>query len=73
MGVDPAPRDDRWSAGFGPRAVPSAASGRHEAGSVLEQGGTAAQLWGPLMTVDAIETAVRQHRRRLKATGIKFW
>ncbi len=66
-------RDERWHIGFGSRIVQSAAIGRDEADALLEQGETAAKVWGDLITTDAIETAVRQHRRRLKAAGIKFW
>ncbi len=66
-------RDERWHIGFGSRIVQSAAIGRDEADALLEQGETAAKAWGDLITTDAIETAVRQHRRRLKAAGIKFW
>ena len=66
-------RDERWHIGFGSRVVQNAAIGRDEADALLEQGETAAKVWGHLITVNAIETAVRQHRRRLKATGIKFW
>jgi ribonucleoside-diphosphate reductase beta chain len=66
-------RDERWHIGFGSRIVQSADIGRDEADALLEQGETAAQVWGDLITPDAIETAVRQHRRRLKAAGIKFW
>ncbi|QJY49120.1 ribonucleotide-diphosphate reductase subunit beta [Pseudonocardia broussonetiae] len=66
-------RDERWHIGFGSRVVQSAAIGREEADALLEQGETAAKVWGDLITTEAIETAVRQHRRRLKAAGIKFW
>ncbi len=66
-------RDERWHIGFGSRVIQSAAIGRDEADALLEQGETAAKVWGDLITIDAIETAVRQHRRRLKAAGIKFW
>ncbi|MBW0090975.1 ribonucleotide-diphosphate reductase subunit beta [Pseudonocardia sp. KRD-184] len=66
-------RDERWHIGFGSRVVQSAAIGREEADALLEQGETAAKVWGDLITAEAIETAVRQHRRRLKAAGIKFW
>ncbi len=66
-------RDERWHIGFGSRIVQSAATGQDEVEVLLEQGETAAKVWGDLITTDAIESAVRQHRRRLKATGIKFW
>ncbi|GAA3079058.1 hypothetical protein GCM10010464_49000 [Pseudonocardia yunnanensis] len=66
-------RDERWHIGFGSRIVQRADIGRDEADMLLEQGQTAAKVWGDLITPDAIETAVRQHRRRLKAAGIKFW
>ena len=66
-------RDERWHIGFGSRIVQSAEIGRDETDALLEQGETAAKVWGDLITTDAIETAVRQHRRRLKAAGIKFW
>lgn len=66
-------RDERWHIGFGSRIVQSADIGEDEAAALLEQGETAAKVWGELITSDAIETAVRQHRRRLKAAGIKFW
>ena len=66
-------RDERWHIGFGSRIVQRADIGSDEADMLLEQGETAAKVWGDLITPDAIETAVRQHRRRLKAAGIKFW
>lgn len=66
-------RDERWHIGFGSRIVQNAAIGHDEAAGMLEQGETAAKVWGDLITPDAIESAVRQHRRRLKAAGIKFW
>lgn len=66
-------RDERWHIGFGSRIVQSANIGREESDMLLNQGETAAKVWGDLITPDAIETAVRQHRRRLKAAGIKFW
>jgi ribonucleoside-diphosphate reductase beta chain len=40
---------------------------------LLEQGELAAKAWGGLISPEALETAVRQHRRRLKAANIKFW
>ena len=66
-------RDERWHIGFGSRVVQSAAIGHDEAGALLAQGELAAQVWGSLISPEAIETAVRQHRRRLKAANIKFW
>jgi ribonucleoside-diphosphate reductase beta chain len=66
-------RDERWHIGFGSRIVQNADIGHDEADVLLKQGETAAKVWGDLITPDAIETAVRQHRRRLKAAGIKFW
>jgi ribonucleoside-diphosphate reductase beta chain len=66
-------RDERWHIGFGSRIVQKADLGRDEASVLLDQGEMAAQVWGDLITPAAIETAVRQHRRRLKAAGIKFW
>ncbi|MEQ3552546.1 ribonucleotide-diphosphate reductase subunit beta [Pseudonocardia nematodicida] len=66
-------RDERWHIGFGSRVVQSADIGQDEADVVLEQGETAAKVWGDLITPAAIEAAVKQHRRRLKAAGIKFW
>ena len=66
-------RDERWHIGFGSRIVQRADIGSDEADMLLEQGETAAKVWGDLITPDAIESAVRQHRRRLKAAGIKFW
>jgi ribonucleoside-diphosphate reductase beta chain len=72
-GIELVLRDERWHIGFGSRIVQSADIGRDEADVLLEQGETAAKVWGDLITPDAIETAVRQHRRRLKAAGIKFW
>jgi ribonucleoside-diphosphate reductase beta chain len=66
-------RDERWHIGFGSRVVQSAAMGPAEAGALFEQGESAAKVWGDLISTDAIETAVRQHRRRLKAANIKFW
>jgi ribonucleoside-diphosphate reductase beta chain len=72
-GIELVLRDERWHIGFGSRIVQRADIGRDEADMLLEQGETAAKVWGDLITPDAIETAVRQHRRRLKAAGIKFW
>ncbi len=66
-------RDERWHIGFGSRVVQSAELGGEEADALLEQGETAAKVWGGLITPDAIALAVKQHRRRLKAAGIKFW
>jgi ribonucleoside-diphosphate reductase beta chain len=66
-------RDERWHIGFGSRIVQRAAIDRDQAEAMLEQGETAAKVWGDLITPEAIETAMRQHRRRLKATNIKFW
>ena len=72
-GVELVLRDERWHIGFGSRIVQKADIGRDEADLLLEQGETAAKVWGDLITPEAIESAVRQHRRRLKAAGIKFW
>lgn len=72
-GIELVLRDERWHIGFGSRIVQRADISRDEADVLLEQGETAAKVWGDLITPDAIETAVRQHRRRLKAAGIKFW
>ena len=72
-GVELVLRDERWHIGFGSRIVQNADIGRDEADALLTQGETAAKVWGDLITPDAIESAVRQHRRRLKAAGIKFW
>jgi ribonucleoside-diphosphate reductase beta chain len=66
-------RDERWHIGFGSRVVQSAAIGHAEAGALFEEGELAAKVWGDLISPDAIESAVRQHRRRLKAANIKFW
>ena len=66
-------RDERWHIGFGSRVVQSAAISHDEAAALFEQGETAANVWGDLISPAAIETAVRQHRRRLKAANIKFW
>jgi ribonucleoside-diphosphate reductase beta chain len=72
-GVELVLRDERWHIGFGSRVVQSAAIGPEQAGALLEQGELAAKVWGSLISPDAIESAVRQHRRRLKAANIKFW
>jgi ribonucleoside-diphosphate reductase beta chain len=72
-GIELVLRDERWHIGFGSRIVQKADIGRDEAAMLLEQGETAAKVWGDLITPEAIESAVRQHRRRLKASGIKFW
>ncbi|MDN5919166.1 MAG: ribonucleotide-diphosphate reductase subunit beta [Pseudonocardia sp.] len=66
-------RDERWHIGFGSRIVQSADIGPEQAASMLEQGETAAKVWGDLISAESIETAMKQHRRRLKASGIKFW
>jgi ribonucleoside-diphosphate reductase beta chain len=72
-GVELVLRDERWHIGFGSRIVQNADLGRDEADAMLAQGEAAAKVWGNLITPDAIDGAVRQHRRRLKAAGIKFW
>lgn len=66
-------RDERWHIGFGSRVVQGAAIDRDQVEAMLEQGETAAKVWGDLITAEAIESAMRQHRRRLKAAGVKFW
>ncbi|MGQ0573476.1 MAG: ribonucleotide-diphosphate reductase subunit beta [Pseudonocardia sp.] len=66
-------RDERWHIGFGSRIVQSADIDEEVVESLLEQGEVAAKAWGDLITPDAIESAVRQHKRRLRAAGIKFW
>ncbi len=66
-------RDERWHIGFGSRVVQSADISREAAESLLARGEASARAWGDLITPVAIETAVKQHRRRLKATGVKFW
>ncbi|MFP5022092.1 ribonucleotide-diphosphate reductase subunit beta [Pseudonocardia phyllosphaerae] len=66
-------RDERWHIGFGSRIVQTSEVGQETAAELVEQGESAAKIWGDLITAEAIETAVRQHRRRLKASGIKFW
>lgn len=66
-------RDERWHIGFGSRVVQSAEISHDEACALLEQGEVAAQVWGDLISPESLETAVRQHRRRLKAANIKFW
>jgi ribonucleoside-diphosphate reductase beta chain len=66
-------RDERWHIGFGSRIVQTAAIGPEKVAAMLELGETAAKVWGDLITAEAIETATRQHRRRLRAAGIKFW
>jgi ribonucleoside-diphosphate reductase beta chain len=66
-------RDERWHIGFGSRVVQSADIGREIAEPLLAQGEASAKAWGDLITPAAIETAVKQHKRRLKAAGIKFW
>ncbi len=66
-------RDERWHIGFGSRVVQSADLGGADADALIEQGETAAKVWGDLITSEAIESAVKQHKRRLKAAGIKFW
>ncbi|MBO0873257.1 MAG: ribonucleotide-diphosphate reductase subunit beta [Pseudonocardia sp.] len=72
-GIELVLRDERWHIGFGSRIVKNADVGPDEADALLAQGEAAAKVWGDLVTPDAIETAARQHRRRLKAAGIKFW
>ncbi|MET0187368.1 MAG: ribonucleotide-diphosphate reductase subunit beta [Pseudonocardia sediminis] len=66
-------RDERWHIGFGSRVIQNADIGAEKANELLEWGESATKSWGNLITVEAIEIAMRQHRRRLKATGIKFW
>lgn len=68
-------RDERWHIGFGSRVVQSAtfAGKDADAATLFEQGESASKVWGDLITPEAIETAVKQHKRRLKASGIKFW
>jgi ribonucleoside-diphosphate reductase beta chain len=72
-GVELVLRDERWHIGFGSRIVQNADIGRDEADALLSQGEAAAKVWGDLITTEAIDAAVRQHKRRLKAAGIKFW
>ncbi|MBC3191597.1 ribonucleotide-diphosphate reductase subunit beta [Pseudonocardia sp. C8] len=66
-------RDERWHIGFGSRIVQGSAISAEQAADLLEQGEESAKVWGDLISPAAIETAVRQHKRRLKAAGIKFW
>ncbi|MBW0105746.1 ribonucleotide-diphosphate reductase subunit beta [Pseudonocardia sp. KRD291] len=66
-------RDERWHIGFGSRVIQNADIGDEKANELLAWGEAATKAWGDLITVEAIELAMRQHRRRLKATGIKFW
>ncbi|GAA2556398.1 ribonucleotide-diphosphate reductase subunit beta [Pseudonocardia hydrocarbonoxydans] len=66
-------RDERWHIGFGSRIVQTAAIGPDQTEAMLELGRTAARVWGDLITPEALETAMRQHRRRLTTAGIKFW
>lgn len=66
-------RDERWHIGFGSRVVQSADIGQEMMEPLLAQGEAAAKAWGDLITPEAIETAMRQHKRRLTAAGIKFW
>ena len=66
-------RDERWHIGFGSRVLQSGAIGHDEAAALLAEGEMAAKVWGGLISPAVVETAVRQHRRRLKAANIKFW
>ena len=66
-------RDERWHIGFGSRIIQNADIGEEKANALLEQGESATKAWGDLITAEAIATATKQHKRRLKATGIKFW
>jgi ribonucleoside-diphosphate reductase beta chain len=66
-------RDERWHVGFGSRVIQSAELVDEEVEGILTEGEAAAKAWGDLTPPDAIERAAQQHRRRLKAVGIKFW
>lgn len=66
-------RDERWHIGFGSRVIQSAAIVDGEMEELLSEGEKASSAWGNLISPDAIEQAAQQHRRRLKAVGIKFW
>ncbi|TCK24728.1 ribonucleotide-diphosphate reductase subunit beta [Pseudonocardia endophytica] len=66
-------RDERWHIGFGSRVIQNANVSDEKAAEMLERGESATKAWGDLITADAIATAMRQHKRRLNALGIKFW
>ncbi|MDQ4119284.1 MAG: ribonucleotide-diphosphate reductase subunit beta [Actinomycetota bacterium] len=66
-------RDERWHIGFGSRVIQNAAISDEKANEMLERGEAATKAWGDLITAEAIETAMRQHKRRLTALGIRFW
>ena len=72
-GVELVLRDERWHMGFGTRLVQGANLSHDEVEALLALGQAAAGAWGDLVSPDAAERAVRIHRRRLRAVGMKFW
>ena len=66
-------RDERWHIGFGSRVIQNANISDEKAAEMLAHGESATKAWGDLITTDAIATAMKQHKRRLTALGIKFW
>jgi ribonucleoside-diphosphate reductase beta chain len=73
QGMELVLRDERWHIGFGSRVIQSADLVGDEVENILTQGEAAAKAWGDLTSPEAIDGAAQQHRRRLKAVGIKFW
>jgi ribonucleoside-diphosphate reductase beta chain len=72
-GVELVLRDERWHIGFGTRMVQGSGLGRDEVEAILALGQAASGTWGDLVSADAAERAVRMHRNRLRAVGMKFF
>jgi ribonucleoside-diphosphate reductase beta chain len=73
LGVELVLRDERWHIGFGTRLVRGAGLGHDEVEALLTLGQAAATAWGGLVSPEAAERAVRIHRSRLRAVGMKFF
>jgi ribonucleoside-diphosphate reductase beta chain len=72
-GVELVLRDERWHIGFGTHLIRGAGLGHDEVEALLALGQAAAGAWGDLVPPDAAEKAVRIHRSRLRAVGMKFF
>jgi ribonucleoside-diphosphate reductase beta chain len=70
-GVELVLRDERWHIGFGTQLIRRAGLGHDEVETLLVLGQAAAGAWGDLVSPGATEKAVRIHRSRLRAVGIK--
>jgi ribonucleoside-diphosphate reductase beta chain len=72
-GVELVLRDERWHIAFGTRMVQGAGLGQDEVEAILALGQASSGAWGDLVSPDAAERAVRMHRNRLRAVGMKFF